>query len=96
VQGLGACGPGEVVGVDPGVDGVQHGEPRVVDGPGGELDRVGGVSFRSIRLAGGKLGIPSVGPPKQRVPKARSLPATTIGGRRTMVPGRPDSMTPTR
>lgn len=31
--------------------------------PGGELDRVGGVSFRPICLAGGKLGIPLVGPP---------------------------------
>jgi hypothetical protein len=41
---------GELVGVDPGIDGVQYGQPRMVDRPGGELDRVGGVSFRPICL----------------------------------------------
>jgi hypothetical protein len=56
---------GEVVGVDAGVDGVQHRQSRVVDRPGGELDRVSGVGFRPICLAGGTLGIPLVGPPVQ-------------------------------
>jgi hypothetical protein len=54
---------GELVGVDPGVDGVQHGQPRVVDRPGGELDRVGSVSFGPICLAASNLGIVLVGPP---------------------------------
>jgi hypothetical protein len=35
----------------------------VVDRRGGEVDRVGGVSFGPICLAGGKLGIALVGPP---------------------------------
>jgi hypothetical protein len=39
-RGLGACGPGEVVGVGAGVDGIQHRQPRVVDRPGGKVDRI--------------------------------------------------------
>src|SRR4029450_7050751 len=58
---------GELVGVDPGIDGVQYGQPRMVDRPGGELDRVGGVtlppSFPPICRAPSNLGIVLVGPP---------------------------------
>ena len=49
----------------------------MVDGPGGELDRVGGVGFGLICLAGGKLGIALVGPPVSLASKSSSLAAAS-------------------
>jgi hypothetical protein len=54
-RGLGACGPGEVVGVAAGVDGVQHDQLGVVDRPLGVVERVGRVGLGPIRLAAASL-----------------------------------------
>ncbi len=46
---------GEFVGVGAGVDGVQHGQLRVVDRPIGEVEGVGRVGFGPVRVVGGVL-----------------------------------------
>src|SRR5690349_15809490 len=48
---------GELVSVNAGVDGVQHGQFRVVQRPGGVVQGVGRVVFGPVGIAGGGLGV---------------------------------------
>src|SRR6266545_6296180 len=48
---------GALVGVGAGVDGVQDGQLRVVDRPGGVVEGVGGVGFCPVRFVGGLPGV---------------------------------------
>ena len=53
---------GELVGVDAGVDGVQHGQLRVVDRPLGVVEGVGRFGFGPVGVGGGGLGVQLSGP----------------------------------
>ena len=53
---------GLLVGVGAGVDRVEHGQPRVGDGPGGVVEGVYGVCFGPAGVGGGGLGVQLPGP----------------------------------